>query len=177
MRRRLPRRTDGRSPAQRREAGEAPRRRAARVARRGAVEGERAAVLARIAELGLADRFTVPGALSAEGVQEELRRAHVYVLPSVDEPFPMSVLEALAVGVPSVVTHSNGLAGDITAAGAGRAVEPGPTGVAAAVLELLAPAANATASAAARRLAAESFSMDTVLDTLLPVYEAALSRR
>ncbi|MEU3771658.1 glycosyltransferase [Streptomyces sp. NPDC032472] len=142
----------------------------------GPDEGERAAVLARIAELGLADRFTVPGPLSGDGVQEELRRAHVYVLPSVDEPFPMSVLEALAVGVPSVVTHSNGLARDIAAAGAGRAVEPGAAGVAAAVLELLDPKANAAASEAARALAAQSFSMDAVLDTLLPVYEAALRR-
>ncbi|MEV4194032.1 glycosyl transferase, partial [Streptomyces toxytricini] len=61
-------------------------------------------------------------------------------------------------------------------AGAGRAVEPGPAGVAAAVLELLDPAAGAAASRAARTLAAESFSMDAVLDTLLPVYRAARER-
>ncbi|MEU9797997.1 glycosyltransferase [Streptomyces sp. NPDC051000] len=142
----------------------------------GPDEGELGAVRARIAALGLGDRFTVPGALSSAEVLTELRRAHVYVLPSVEEPFPMSVLEALSVGVPSVVTHSNGLARDIAAAGAGRAVEPGPAGVADAVLALLDPAANATASVAARKLATESFSMDAVLDTLLPVYEAAAGR-
>ncbi|WP_328927740.1 glycosyltransferase [Streptomyces sp. NBC_00190] len=139
----------------------------------GPDEGELAAVRARITALGLSSRFTVPGALSGGEVLAELRRAHVYVLPSVDEPFPMSVLEALAVGVPPVVTHSNGLARDIAAAGAGHAVDPGPAGVSAAVLSLLDPAANAAASRAARKLAAESFSMDAVLDTLLPVYEAA----
>lgn len=74
------------------------------------------------------------------------------------------------------MTHSNGLARDIAAAGAGRAVDPGPAGVAAAVLELLEPPANETASLAARKLAAESFSMDAVLDTLLPVYENARRR-
>ncbi|MEU9415258.1 glycosyltransferase [Streptomyces sp. NPDC048272] len=142
----------------------------------GPDEGELGAVRARIAALRLGDRFTVPGALSSAEVLTELRRAHVYVLPSVEEPFPMSVLEALSVGVPSVVTHSNGLARDIAAAGAGRAVEPGPAGVADAVLALLDPAANATASVAARKLATESFSMDAVLDTLLPVYEAAAGR-
>ncbi|MGW7101305.1 glycosyltransferase [Streptomyces sp. NPDC054838] len=139
----------------------------------GPDEGELAAVRARIAALGLSDRFTVPGALSGAEVLAELRRAHVYVLPSVEEPFPMSVLEALAVGVPAVVTHSNGLARDIAAAGAGRAVEPGPTGVAEAVLGLLDPDANRSASVAARKLAAGSFSMDAVLDTLLPVYGSA----
>ncbi len=119
----------------------------------------------------------MPGALATAEVLAELRRAHVYVLPSVDEPFPMSVLEALAVGVPSVVTRSNGLAKDIATTGAGRAVDPGPSGVAAAVLALLDPQSNVSASLAARKLAAESFSMDAVLDTLLPVYEAALRRR
>ncbi|MFE2525430.1 glycosyltransferase [Streptomyces sp. NPDC059382] len=142
----------------------------------GPDEGERDAVRARIAALGLGDRFTVPGALSSAEVLTELRRAHVYVLPSVEEPFPMSVLEALSVGVPTVVTHSNGLARDIAAAGAGRAVEPGPAGVAEAILALLEPTANAAASVAARKLATESFSMDAVLDTLLPVYEAAAAR-
>ncbi|MFC6983526.1 glycosyltransferase [Streptomyces cirratus] len=139
----------------------------------GPDEGELAAVRARIAGLGLGARFTVPGPLSGAEVLAELRRAHVYVLPSVEEPFPMSVLEALAVGVPSVVTHSNGLARDIAAAGAGRAVDPGPAGVAGAVLDLLDPDANRSASVAARKLAARSFSMDAVLDTLLPVYESA----
>ncbi|MFF1559571.1 glycosyltransferase [Streptomyces sp. NPDC058279] len=139
----------------------------------GPDEGELAAVRARIASLGLGARFTVTGALSSAEVLAELRRAHVYVLPSVAEPFPMSVLEALAVGVPSVVTHSNGLARDIAAAGAGRAVDPGAAGVAEAVLALLDPDANRSASAAARKLAAQSFSMDAVVDTLLPVYASA----
>ncbi|WP_189743229.1 glycosyltransferase [Streptomyces nojiriensis] len=137
----------------------------------GPDEGELGAVRARIGALGLTDRFTVPGALSSAEVLTELRRAHVYVLPSVDEPFPMSVLEALSVGVPTVVTHSNGLARDIARTGAGHAVDPGPAGLATAVLNLLDPAANHEASLSARKLAAESFSMDAVLDTLLPVYE------
>ncbi|WP_424211695.1 glycosyltransferase [Streptomyces sp. BI20] len=142
----------------------------------GPDEGETAAARARIAELGLADAFTVPGALGSERVLEELRRAHVYVLPSVDEPFPMSVLEALSVGVPTVVTHSNGLARPIAEAGAGRAVEPGPGPVAKAMLDLLDPTTNAAASRAARELAADSYSMDAVLDTLLSVYTRVRGR-
>lgn len=139
----------------------------------GPDEGELAAVRSRVSALGLSARFTIPGALSSSEVLTELRRAHVYVLPSVDEPFPMSVLEALSVGVPPVVTHSNGLARDIAAAGAGEAVDPGPAGVAAAVLALLDPERNAAASKAARELAASAFSMGAVLDTLLDVYASA----
>lgn len=136
----------------------------------GPDEGELPAVRARITALGLTDRFTVPGPLSSAEVLAELHRAHVYVLPSVDEPFPMSVLEALSVGVPTVVTHSNGLARDIATAAAGHAVDPGPAGVSSAVLSLLDPPANRAASTAARELAAKSFSMDAVLDELLTVY-------
>ncbi|WP_405774840.1 glycosyltransferase [Streptomyces sp. NBC_00859] len=136
----------------------------------GPDEGELAPVQALIGRLGLGERVHCPGSLSAGEMLAELRHAHVYVLPSVDEPFPMSVLEALAAGTPAVVTRSNGLARDIAEAGAGRVVD-GAAGLAGAVLELLDPAAGAEASAAARKLAAEAFSMDAVLDTLLGVYE------
>ncbi|MFF9012850.1 glycosyltransferase [Streptomyces sp. NPDC014870] len=138
----------------------------------GPDEGERAAVDALVARLGVGDRVSLPGPLTSERMLEELRRAHVYVLPSVDEPFPMSVLEALSVGTPSVVTTSNGLARDIADAGAGRVVTDA-AGLAPAVRELLEPGAHSAASAAARKLAAEAFSMDAVLDTLLGVYDRA----
>ncbi|WP_137992095.1 glycosyltransferase [Streptomyces vilmorinianum] len=138
----------------------------------GPDEGERAAVDALVAELGVGDRVSRPGPLSSERMLQELRRAHVYVLPSVDEPFPMSVLESLSVGTPAVVTTSNGLAHDIEEAGAGRVITEA-AGIAPAVRALLEPGANDTASVAARKLAAEAFSMETVLDTLLGVYERA----
>ncbi|MCX3060961.1 glycosyltransferase [Streptomyces beihaiensis] len=142
----------------------------------GPDEGELAAVRARIDALGLAAHVECPGPLDAERMTEELRRAHVYVLPSVDEPFPMSVLEAMAVGTPVVVTASNGLARDVDRAGAGRVVS-GADGIAPAVLGLLAPDARRAASAAARALTAESFAMDAVLTTLLGVYEQARASR
>jgi glycosyltransferase involved in cell wall biosynthesis len=138
----------------------------------GPDEGELAAVRRRIDDLGLAGKVSCPGPLTKERMTEELRRAHVYVLPSVDEPFPMSVLEAMAVGTPVVVTGSNGLARDVDRAGAGRVVT-GPDGIAPAVLDLLEPAVRHSASAAARKLTAETFSMDAVLGTLLDVYERA----
>ncbi|OIJ66054.1 glycosyltransferase [Streptomyces mangrovisoli] len=136
----------------------------------GPDEGELAAVRRRIDELGLQDRVSCPGPLTGARMAEELRRAHVYVLPSVDEPFPMSVLESMAVGTPVVVTESNGLARDVERAGAGRVVD-GLDGIAPAVLGLLEPPVRRAASAAARALTAGTFSMDAVLGTLLGVYE------
>lgn len=46
----------------------------------------------------------------------------------------------------------------------------GAADLASGVLELLDPGVGEAASAAARKLAAEAFSMDAVLDTLLGVY-------
>ncbi|MBW1601129.1 glycosyltransferase [Streptomyces sp. JJ66] len=141
----------------------------------GPDEGELPAVRELIDQLGLRDRFTCPGALSQAEVLAELRRAHVYVLPSVDEPFPMSVLEALSVGTPAVVTESNGLASAVREAGAGRVVADAAE-LPGAVRELLEPQEAAAASVAAHRLAADAFSMDAVAASLLEVYTDAVGR-
>ncbi|CAL9438093.1 D-inositol-3-phosphate glycosyltransferase [Streptomyces sp. enrichment culture] len=141
----------------------------------GPDEGELPAVRALIDRLGLRGRVECVGALGSAEVLDELRRAHVYVLPSVDEPFPMSVLESLSVGTPAVVTESNGLASAVREAGAGRVVADA-SGLAGAVLELLEPETARKASDAAHALAGSAFSMDAVVDELLAVYSGAVSR-
>ncbi|MCZ0970952.1 glycosyltransferase [Streptomyces albulus] len=51
-----------------------------------------------VAEEGLGGVVAYGGTLDHDAAVRRLARATVYVLPSVDEPFPMGVLEALAVG-------------------------------------------------------------------------------
>ncbi|MDF3302696.1 glycosyltransferase [Streptomyces tropicalis] len=137
----------------------------------GADEGELDGALKLAASLGVAGSVEYLGALAPDAVADELRRAHVHVLPSVDEPFPMSVLEALSLGVPSVVTPTNGLADDLSRTGAGR-VAGTPGHLAGQILTLLDPAANDRASAAAWQLARTSFSLDAVADRLHTLYES-----
>jgi len=141
----------------------------ARLVLAGPDEGELAATLDLVSALKLEQAVEYVGALDHEGVLGLLRRSSAYVLPAVDEPFPMSVLEALSVGVPAVVTTSNGLADDIGRAGAGRVVA-GPDELAGAVLSLLDPAANEAASRVAHELSSRSFSLSAVTDTLQDVY-------
>jgi glycosyltransferase involved in cell wall biosynthesis len=141
----------------------------ARLVLAGPDEGELAATLDLVSTLRLEHAVEYVGALDHEGVLGLLRRSSAYVLPAVDEPFPMSVLEALSVGVPAVVTTSNGLADDIGRAGAGRVVA-GPDELAGAVLSLLDAAANDAASRAAHELSSRSFSLSAVTDTLQDVY-------
>lgn len=62
------------------------------------------------------------GALAPEDTLEEMQRAAVFVLPSVNEPNGMSVLEAMSVGLPVVITDTCGLAGEVVASGGGIVV-------------------------------------------------------
>ncbi|MEU2718467.1 glycosyltransferase [Streptomyces sp. NPDC007205] len=126
-------------------------------------------------ELGVRDSVEYVGALDHTEVLERLRQADVYVLPSIVEPFAVSVLEAMSVGLPVVVTRTGGLSPDVAAAGAGRLTDSRPDVdngevVGQAILELLGPAANVKASEAAFRLIREKFSIEAVVDTLMGVY-------
>jgi glycosyltransferase involved in cell wall biosynthesis len=133
------------------------------------------------AELGVAGALECPGPLGHAEVLALLRGADVYVLPSVVEPFAVSVLEAMSVGLPVVVARTGGLSPDVAAAGAGRVTDSLPDAdngplVGQAVLELLEPDANEQASRAARQLVHDRFSIDAVVDTLLGVYGEVMAR-
>ncbi|NJP69002.1 glycosyltransferase [Streptomyces spiramenti] len=172
----------------------------------GAETGGLAARLTAHAErLGVADAVDIVGPRDHAGVMSLMRSADVYVLPSTFDPFPVSALEALSVGLPAVVTATNGLAPDVLRAGAGRVVagidgdagfaghpgaplpaargaRPGDGAtdgngalIAAAVLELLEPSANEAASVAAHGLVAERFTIDAVADRLRELYAEVLA--
>ncbi|MEV8455971.1 glycosyltransferase [Streptomyces sp. NPDC052095] len=142
------------------------------------------------ATLELARRLGVSGSLDQVGPlgHEEVlaagRAADVYVLPSIEEPLGVSVLEAMSVGTPVVITRTCGLAPDVARAGAGRVIdsrvgedERNAHQVAAAVLELLEPEANARAGKAAWELVNADFTIDAVAESLRRTYEDVVRRR
>ncbi|RMI33202.1 glycosyltransferase [Streptomyces triticirhizae] len=143
--------------------------------------GALAETLALADELGVRGALDVVGALDGPEVLAALRSAHALVLPSTRDAFPLSVLEAMSVGTPVVVTGTNGLAADVAGAGAGRVVparaEANGPAVGRAVLELLDPAAREAASEAAWTLARDAFTLDTVVDRLAGIYEQVLAAR
>ncbi|MBD0864077.1 glycosyltransferase [Gordonia sp. zg691] len=71
----------------------------------------------------VAGRITRMPAIPASDVPGRLARATVYVLPSVHEPLPMSVLEAMAAGLPVIVTDTCGFAALVADADAGLVVD------------------------------------------------------
>lgn len=72
--------------------------------------GELSFVENEIIRLHLQKKVKYRGAIPNEKVQPILASSDLLILPSVNEPFPMIVLEALAVGTPVLVMPSCGLA-------------------------------------------------------------------
>ncbi|WP_031088557.1 glycosyltransferase [Streptomyces sp. NRRL WC-3549] len=140
--------------------------------------------LALARRLGVMDALDHVGPLGHEEVLDAGRRADVYVLPSIEEPLGVSVLEAMSVGTPVVITRTCGLAPDVAAAGAGRVVDSrvgedaaNAAGVARAVLELLEPGEAEKAGRAAWDLVNGHFTIETVTRTLRRTYEDVVRRR
>lgn len=140
--------------------------------------------LALARKLGVMDALDHVGPLGHEEVLDAGRRADVYVLPSIEEPLGVSVLEAMSVGTPAVITRTCGLGPDVAAAGAGRVVDSrvgedaaNAAGIAGAVLELLEPGAGDRAGKAAWDLVNERFTIESVTRTLRHTYEDVVRRR
>lgn len=144
---------------------------AARFALVGPDEGEGPAV-AEVA--GAHPRIGWEGPLAPEETSARMARAAVYVLPSVDEPFPMSVLEAMALGLPVVVTASCGLAGFVAEHDAGIVVpDDDHRRLVAAVGGLLAaPQGAGRMGAAGREAVRDRLSMAAVAERLAAAYGA-----
>jgi glycosyltransferase involved in cell wall biosynthesis len=60
-------------------------------------------------DLKIADRFSFLGFLPDEEVVEYMYNSDLYVLPSVSEPFGISVLEAMSSGLPVLISKSTGV--------------------------------------------------------------------
>lgn len=101
----------------------------------GPDEGQATRVSEAIEDSGIDIKWE--GAISPDSAVERLSRATIYVLPSVHEPYPMSVLEAMSLGVPVVITNSCGLASLVDSEGCGIVVDDSLTSLTAAVTSLL----------------------------------------
>ena len=66
------------------------------------------------AERGISDRFHFPGFQKGKQVYEMLKASDVYIMPSVSEPFGISPLEAMQMGVPSIISKQSGCAEILT---------------------------------------------------------------
>lgn len=103
----------------------------------GPDEGEGASVAQAIADSGMGDRLQWVGPTSPEMTDEWMESSRVYVLPAVNEIFPMTIIEALRSGTPVVTTGSLGIAANCEKYGAAVLTDGLEQSLAAAVLSIL----------------------------------------
>lgn len=141
-------------------------------------DGDREDVEAKAAELGVADRVTVLSWIGPEDVARLLDTASVFALPSRDEGLPIALLEAMAHGVPAVVTPVGGIPDLVTDGQDAVVVRPDdPEGLADAIGGLLAdPARARELGLAGRRTVTERCAVPVVADRMSQIFRALLSR-
>ena len=137
----------------------------------GPDEGQGDAVQSAIAQAGLGERLHWEGPASSAQSRAAMERADIYVLPSVNEPYPMSVLEAMSTGLPVIITDTCGLAPAVERGGAGIVVTNEPSEVGTAIAAMLAdPARRRSYGVAAAQLIRDEFSMGPIVQQLLAAY-------
>jgi glycosyltransferase involved in cell wall biosynthesis len=135
-------------------------------------DGDAPGLIARAKELGVADRVSCPGWLSAAEMTQEMQRATVFALPSHAEGVPMALLEAMSWGLPVVTTPVGGIPEVVEDQRNGVLVTPGDLdALEHALQELLdSPDERARLGNAARNTVEESFSLRSTLDELASIY-------
>lgn len=83
------------------------------------------------------ERIRWVGVVNREEKASLLRSAQAFLLPSEDESFGVAVVEAMAAGVPVVVSKEVGISGEIEHSGAGLIVERNVSSIATALERLL----------------------------------------
>jgi len=137
---------------------------------------ERAALEAQADELGLADRVCFLG--YREDVPDLLMASDVFVLASRYEAMPMAVVEAMAAGLPCVVTDVGESPRLVEQGVTGLVVKPEDAdGLAAALAALLSDPERCRAMGEVARRRAEQYSAQQMVRQTEQVYAAALARR
>ncbi|MCC6804821.1 MAG: glycosyltransferase [Anaerolineae bacterium] len=117
------------------------------------------------------ERSEITGDLDAAERLDALAAADVFCLPATGEGLSMAALEALAAGLPAILSPGCNLP-EAAEAGAGVIVEPQVEPLAAALRALLGdPARRAVMSAAAQSLVRERFTWESVGARLEAVYQ------
>ena len=140
----------------------------------GPDEGDLSRAQRRVREYSLENSVGFLGPLAHDQVAMEFVNASLYVLPSVDEPFPMTVLEAMALGVPTIVTEGIHIRELLERHHAALVVPPNPQSIAAGIVELFAKPDLATLlSENGGRLMANELTIDKVVTRLESIYQGA----
>jgi glycosyltransferase involved in cell wall biosynthesis len=124
--------------------------------------------------LGLADKVVVPGWIDAARRQELLEQSDIFLLPSHAEGLPMSLLEAMAAGLPVLCSTAGGIPLAVTQEKEGLLVEPGDVvGLRNALTRMIQePELRAKCGKVAHERAIRDFSVQNRVEQLTGIYQA-----
>jgi glycosyltransferase involved in cell wall biosynthesis len=126
--------------------------------------------------LAIADQINWLGYVEGERKREALMAASAFVLPSHSENFGIAVAEALAAGLPCIVSRGVAISDRIEKAGAGIVTATGPADIALGIEQLLTNEIGISVmSKAARALASSEFSIDIMGARLEALYRNILT--
>lgn len=125
----------------------------------------------------LAGRVLMPG--FAEGADKDLllQGADIFALTSHSESFAIAVLEAMAVGLPAVISCTIPLASIVIKHGLGVVTNLEPSQIAAALRAQLKKPRDEARATHSRDLVQRNFTWDIIARRSLEVYEAALQKK
>lgn len=130
-------------------------------------------------ELGVSEQVELLGWVAGEEKLAAFRRAAVYCLPSHFENLPVSIIEAMAMGLPVVATDVAGIPEEVVEGQTGFLVPPRrPEQLAARLSELLLdPALRARMGLAARQRALQLFDNEVVVERLVALWRSVARAR
>lgn len=129
-------------------------------------------------QLGIAGEVLWTGFLGGDDKLSAMSAASLFVLPSYSENFGVALVEAMAAGLPCVLSNRVGLDRDVKEYEAGLVVPCDKEPLTLAMRRVIDDARlRHRLGANARRLVNERFSMEATADSLVKLYDKILSRR
>jgi glycosyltransferase involved in cell wall biosynthesis len=130
-----------------------------------------------LSDEGALDRATFAGMLSGERKAAAITAAEVFVLPSYSENFGFAVVEALAAGVPTIISNKVNIWREVSDARAGLVVNCDADELARAILTLLDDGElRRDLGEAGRQLVAEKFNWPDIAVRMTAVYRDVIAK-
>lgn len=136
--------------------------------------GDPAMLAEQLVDLGLGGQVSLAGVLDHAELMPLIAAADAYVMPSLREPFGIAAAEAMALGVPTVLTEVDGFLELVGDSGAALMARPADAeSLADCIARIHAdPAAARTMGGKAARRIAERFSLDACARRWIEIFEA-----
>lgn len=130
------------------------------------------------ASLGIAQQISFAGFVIGEDKDLLLQGSDMFVLPSFSENFGIAVAEAMAVGLPVILTPGIQIAPDVAAAKAGLVVEGEVEPLAEAIAKLLkSPNLRQQLGENGKQLVKQQYSWNAIAQNLASVYSAIIDKQ